>query len=92
MSDNRSPGGQESTGIDQEAYETSAALCERLEQEPGEYEGKYVGIIRGRIVTSGEDFAAVVQHLQSVEPDRRQHFVAIAGRPQPAEIYNFGLT
>lgn len=75
----------------QKDHEKSASLCEELEQRPREYQGKYVGIIRGRIVLADEDFTAVVRHLQRIEPDRSQHFVVLAGWPQPAEILNFGL-
>lgn len=83
------PGDDVSRG--REGYEKSAKLCEQLEREPVEYRDKYVGIVRGRILVAADEFTAVIKQLQRFEPDRTQHFVVLAGRPQPSVIYNFGL-
>ena len=71
--------------------EATALFCERLERDPGDLCGKYVGVVCGRIVAADHDFAAVVRELQRFEPDRSKHFVVLAGTPQPSVIYNFGL-
>jgi len=71
--------------------EATASVCERLEREPGDLRGKYVGVVRGRIVVADHDFAAVVRELQRFEPDRSKHFVVLAGTPQPSVIYSFGF-
>ena len=77
---------------DQADREKSASLCEELEREPRAYRGKFVGVVRGSIVSVHEDFGEVVRRLVCVEPDRSQHFVALAGQTQPAEILNLGFS
>ena len=72
-----------------EGYEVSVRVCERLEREPGDLRGKYVGIVRGQIIVAHDDFDTVIATLQRVEPDRDLHFVVLAGTVQPTVIYNF---
>ena len=78
------------TAVDED-YEASAAICERLEREPGDLRGEYVGVVQGRIVIADHDFRAVAKKLQRVEPDRSRHSIVLAGSPQPSVIHNFRL-
>ena len=85
-----SDGGSHEANVDAD-YRRSAEACELLERTPGEFRGKYVGIVRGQVVAADVDFDVAIQRLRGVEPDRRKHFVVLAGAAQPSVIHNLAV-
>jgi len=70
------------------------ALAKEINQEArnnpnSPYAGKFVGIVRGKIVAVKDDMQSVCKILDQVEPDRWQRFIleASADYDTPVEIW-----
>jgi hypothetical protein len=48
--------------------------------------GKFVGIVKGKVVADGETMEKVLQRLNQIEPDPNRRLIFQVGEEHPKEI------